>query len=91
MKHGRDQATSPEEREAVELNEIPGLFRVFDQHSTVDLKGVEDTYVQCKLLKLFRLMKLKHSKTNPLEFQKRTSPIHDFSLESLVRFIIKRQ
>lgn len=30
IKHGREQASSVEEREAVELNEIPGLFKVLD-------------------------------------------------------------
>ena len=56
--------TDPSNHDSFINQDLPGLFKQLDSHTTVDLRGLKDTYVQRKLLKLFKLLKLQHSKTN---------------------------
>lgn len=70
------------------------LFRMLDDGTVVNLKKLEDIYVQAKLHQLFVLMKLAHGKAGSrdlLKFQKRTSDLHSFNFVKMIKFIIVRQ
>lgn len=67
------------------------MFGLIDEGETVDLRSLEDTYVQHKLFKLCKLLHLPHLKTNALAFKKRmTTPLHDFKLKKLVSHFIDK-
>lgn len=49
----------------------------------VDLSGLQDSYVLQKLNKVFKLMKLKRSEGNKLEFKKKEK-LHDFKMKAMI-------
>ena len=70
------------------------LFTMLDDGTTVNLKRLDDTFVQAKLHMLFTLMKLQHGKAGSkdlLKFQKRKSDLHSFNFVKMIKFIIARQ
>ena len=70
------------------------LYTMLDEGTIVNLKKLEDTYVQAKLHQLFTLMKLAHGKAGSkdlLKFQKRKTDLHNFSFVKMIKFIIARQ
>jgi hypothetical protein len=50
---------------------------MLDNGFEVNIKDLSDSYVLAKLNKILKLLKLKRSKDNKLEFRKKES-IHDF-------------
>ena len=61
---GKLLAHEPENAE----EELIELFSLIDSGCQVDLRKLSDSYVQLKLHKLFKLLRLKHSKSNPLKY-----------------------
>ena len=56
------------------------VFQSLDDGSAVDISGIEDNYVQAKIFKMFKIMRLRKSKLNELEFcKKKDKDIHNFS------------
>ena len=56
----------------------------------MDISGIEDSYVQGKLYKLFKILRLRKSADNGLEFRKKLEKdIHGFSFKKFILFIIK--
>ena len=69
---------------------MPALFADLDNGSAMDISGIEDSYVQAKLYKVFKIMRLRKSKDNELEFRKkREKDIHGFSFKKFIEYIIK--
>jgi len=72
-------------------DELPVLFESLDQKAAVDISGIDDTYVQAKLYKIFKIMRLRKSKDNELEFKKKCEKeIHDFKFKRFIEFVIKQ-
>ena len=77
---------NPESRE-----EMPEVFASLDQGAAIDISGIDDTYVQAKLFKIFKIMRLRKSKDNQLEFRKKLEKdIHNFSFEKFIQFVFKQ-
>jgi len=69
--------------------DLPVLFESLDQKAAVDISGIDDTYVQAKLFKIFKIMRLRKSKDNQLEFRKKSEKeIHDFNFKRFINFVI---
>ena len=59
---------------------LVSVFGSLDEGLAVDIAGVEDTYAQAKLYKLFKIMRLRKSGDNELEFKKKSDKdIHSFN------------
>ena len=70
-------------------NDLPALFADLDTGSAIDISGLEDQYVQAKLYKIFKIMRLRKSKDNELEFRKKKEKdIHNFSFKKFIEYII---
>lgn len=71
-------------------SDIPALFADLDQGNKIDISQLEDTYVQGKLYKLFKILRLRKSADNELEFRKKLEKdIHGFSFKRFIEFVIK--
>lgn len=71
--------------------ELVEIFTSIDNKCSIDLRNLTDSYVQLKLHKVFKLLRLQHTKQNLLEFKKRTSTLHkNMSLAKLIRHLIKK-
>ena len=65
---------------------------MLDDGMTINLRKLKDSYVQMKLHKVFRLLKLQHPKDNVLAFRKRTSQMHEnMSLVKLVVHLAEKE
>jgi hypothetical protein len=53
------------------------MFQLIDEKCSIDLRKMQDPYVQLKLHKMFQLLKLQHTKANVLEYKRRTSDMHE--------------
>mgnify|MGYP000905982705 CR=1 FL=1 len=72
--------------------ELVEVFEMIDNKCSIDLRNLTDSYVQLKLHKIFKLLRLQHTKKNLLEFKKRTSSLHEnMSMAKLVRHMIKKE
>jgi hypothetical protein len=61
------------------------MFSDLDSGNVIDISGLEDSYIQGKLYKIFKIMRLRKSEGNELEFKKKLEKdIHGFSF---VKFI----
>ena len=70
-------------------DDLPALFADLDTGSAIDISGLEDQYVQAKLYKIFKIMRLRKSKNNELEFKKKKEKdIHGFSFKKFINYII---
>jgi hypothetical protein len=56
---------------------------MLDNGFEVNIGGLSDSYAMQKLNKVFKLLKLKRSKEDKLEFRKKEK-IHDFKLKALI-------
>jgi hypothetical protein len=73
------------------LEELPEMFGMIDAGETVDLRNLEDMYVQHKLFKICKLLHLPHLKTNALAFKKRTiTNLHSFKLSKMIQHFIEK-
>eukprot|EP00347_Sterkiella_histriomuscorum_P011129 403373648 len=69
------------------IEELPQLFEMLDGGYEVDLSGLQDSYVMQKLNKVFKLMRLKRSEKNKLEFKKKQK-LHDFKMKAMIQHYI---
>lgn len=69
------------------LEELPQLFEMLDGGYEVDLTGLSDSYVMQKLNKVFKLMRLRRSENNKLEFKKKEK-LHNFKLKPMIQHFI---
>lgn len=60
---------------------------MLDNGFEVDLSGLSDSYVMQKLNKVLKLMRLKRSPTNRLEFKKKEK-LHDFKMKAMIQHFI---
>lgn len=71
-------------------DELPEVFGSLDEGAAVDISGIDDNYVQAKLYKIFKIMRLRKSKDNQLEFRKKLDKdIHAFKFKRFIEFVIK--
>ena len=69
--------------------EIPEVFDGLDQGASIDISGIDDPYVQGKLFKIFKIMRLRKGKDNELEFSKKMDKeIHAFSFKKFIQYMI---
>ena len=69
---------------------LPALFKSLDEGAAIDISGINDSYVQSKLYKMFKIMRLRKSKGNELEFRKKVEKdIHKFSFARFIDYVIK--
>lgn len=69
------------------IADLPELFDMLDKGFEVNIKDLTDSYVLTKLNKVFKLLKLKRSKENKLEFKKKDK-IHDFMMKPMIQHFI---
>jgi hypothetical protein len=53
------------------ITELPQVFGDLDAGSSIDISGLEDSYVQGKLYKICKIMRLRKTTGNELEFKKK--------------------
>ena len=71
--------------------ELPQVFESLDQGAAIDISGIDCTYTQAKMFKIFKIMRLRKSKTNQLEFRKKLEKdIHNFNFEKFINFVMKQ-
>ena len=69
---------------------MPTLFKELDDGASIDISGLNDMYVQAKLYKIFKIMRLRKTKGNELEFRKKLEKdIHKFSFRRFIEYVIK--
>lgn len=75
-----------------ELSEtLPSLFQQLDEGHSIDISGLKDTYIQSKLYKLFKIMRLRPGKVNQLEFsKKKEKEIHMFNFVRFINYVIEQ-
>ena len=73
-------------------SELIDVFSLLDNSCSINLRKLTDSYVQMKLHKILKLLRFQHTKTNLLEFKKRSSSLHEnMSFVKLIRHIIKNE
>lgn len=69
---------------------LPTLFQQLDSGHKVDISGLKDQYTQQKLYKVFKIMRLRPSKDNELEFGKKgEKEIHLFNFVRFINYVIE--
>mmetsp|Transcript_10086 Transcript_10086/g.17013 ORF Transcript_10086/g.17013 Transcript_10086/m.17013 type:complete len:407 (-) Transcript_10086:16-1236(-) len=65
------------------------LFQSLDEGARVDISGIKDTYLQAKVYKMFKIMRMRRAPDNQLEFRKKADKdIHAFSFRSFIAQVI---